>query len=573
MQTLKNVKISLNFNVRQPNKKTATTPIYCVVKVDSKQLKVPTGLKVNAWQWEKNRQQCAVNANMIATDQANNAAANHTINAIRMAYDDLFVYLCGSGDTFTATEIEKLIKETITAQTDNNDNMSNKNAIPPKRTTTATTLIKKAFAIYYPATTKESTLQVNEQRLKNFLGYVEQSKKGDTPKNHLSQDGLNDYRQFLIEEGKAPTTIGELCRMVARLINDVLCVHADFRKYNFCPVRFVAVKAKRKQSETKKTDLTPAEVKAVKECKGLNEKESEYRDLFIMQLETGVRVSDLPKLFTGEYRIQADGDDASYIIKTQKEDITATPPVTSTTKELQKRYKDGFEFVDFAAKAFAQSYNYYLRVVCQKAGLTRIIEYVDPNGNKKAEPLCKIISNHFARHTFITMKLREGYTPTEVSKMSGHADTRMIEEIYQHLTDEDKANAVIAAQKRVKGKAEAEPKSTDNDAQIIADQVREIHAYKKADEEREQNRLLNNFESEKAQLLFFVTHELGLYELENGDVVDSRNGEIILPHESQKSLYECVFGDVPTFDYYKELQAKGVTLLDAYDNGEIETII
>ena len=157
--------------------------------------------------------------------------------------------------------------------------------------------------------------------------------------------------------------------------------------------------------------------------------------------------------------------------------------------------------------------------------------------------------------------------------MSGHADTRMIEEIYQHLTDEDKANAVIAAQKRVKGKAEAETKTTDNDAQIIAEQVREIHAYKKADEEREQNRLLNNFESEKAQLLFFVTHELGLYELENGDVVDSRNGEIILPHESKKSLYECVFGDVPTFEDYKELYAKGVTLLDAYNNGEIETII
>lgn len=572
MQTLKNVNVSLNFNLRKPNAKTAS-PIYCVVKIDSKQLKVPTGLKVNAWQWEKQRQQCTVNANMVATEQANNAAANRTINAIRCAYDELFLYLCGSGDTFTATEIEKLIKETITAQTDNDNNMSNPNAIPPKRTTTATTLIKKAFAIYYPATTKESTLQVNEQRLKNFLAYIEGSKKGDTPKNHLSQDGLNDYRQVLIDEGKAPTTISELCRMVARLINDVLCVHADFRKYNFTPVRFVAVKAKRKQSETKKTDLTPAEVKAVKECKGLTEKESEYRDLFIMQVETGVRVSDLPKLFTGEYRIQADGDDASFIIKTQKEGITATPPVTSTTKELQARYKDGFKYVVFGAKAFGQSYNYFLRFICEKAGLTRIIEYVDPNGNKKAEPLCKIISNHFARHTFITMKLREGYTPAEVSKMSGHADTRMIESIYQHLTPADKANAVIAAQKRVKGKAETENKSKNNDSEIIAEQVREIHAYKKADEQREINRLLNNFESEKAQLLFFVTHELGLYELENGDVVDSRNGEIILPHESKKSLYECVFGDVPTFEDYKELNAKGVTLLDAYNNGEIETII
>ncbi len=525
MQTLKNVKISLNFNVRQPNKKTATTPIYCVVKIDNKQLKVPTGLKVNAWQWEKNRQLCAVNANMVATEQANNAAANRTINAIRMAYDDLFCYLCGSGDTFTATEIEKLIKETITAQTDNNNNMSNPNAIPPKRTTTATTLIKKAFAIYYPATTKESTLQVNEQRLKNFLAYIEQNKKGDTPKNHLSQDGLNDYRQHLIDEGKAPTTIGEQCRMVARLINDVLCVHADFRKYNFSPVRFVAVKAKRKQSETKKTDLTPAEVKAVKECDGLTEKESEYRDLFLMQVETGVRVSDLPKLFTREYKVKTDGDTTTYIIDTQKEGITAAVIATPTIIDLQEHYKNGFTFVDFGAKAFNQSYNYFLRFICEKAGLTRIIEYVDPNGTKKAEPLCKIISNHFARHTFITMKLREGYTPTEVSKMSGHADTRMIESIYQHLNDEDKANAVITAQKRVKGKAETETKSTDQDAQIIAEQARQNYQQRQkiasqrqmiAEEKLKQeiNELLKNEENDA------IKEDLQLIQmrLENGDV-------------------------------------------------------
>ena len=93
MQTLNNVKISLNFNVRQPNKKTATSPIYCVVKIDNKQLKVPTGLKVYGYQWDKQRQQCAINTNMVATDQANNATANRVINAVKMAYDELFCYI------------------------------------------------------------------------------------------------------------------------------------------------------------------------------------------------------------------------------------------------------------------------------------------------------------------------------------------------------------------------------------------------------------------------------------------------------------------------------------------------
>ena len=59
MQTLNNVNVSLNFNLRQPNKKTASSPIYCVVKIDRRQLKVPTGLKVYGYQWDKQRQQCA----------------------------------------------------------------------------------------------------------------------------------------------------------------------------------------------------------------------------------------------------------------------------------------------------------------------------------------------------------------------------------------------------------------------------------------------------------------------------------------------------------------------------------
>lgn len=555
MQTLNNVKISLNFNVRQPNKKTAASPIYCVVKIDQKQLKVPTGLKVYGYQWDKSRQQCAINANMVATDQESNANTNRIINAVKMAYEELFVYLCGNGDTYTAAELERLIKDAITVHTNNNDDngMSNPNAIPPKRTITATTLIKKAFALYYPETTKASTLQVNEQRLKNFVAYIQASKKGNTPKNHLSQDGLNDYRQHLIDSGKAPTTIGEECRFVARLINDILCVHADFRKYNFTPVRFVAVKAKRKQSESKKTDLTPAEVQAIKNCKGLTEKENEYKDLFIMQVETGVRVSDLPKLFTGEFRIVEDGENATYIIDTQKEGITATPPVTATTKELQTLYKDGFKYVDFDAKAFNQSYNYFLRVVCEKAGVVRVIEYTDPQGNKKAERLCDCVSNHFARHTFITMKLRQGYTPAEVSKMSGHADTRMIESIYQHLTDEDKANAVIAAQKRVQGKPQA---SNSTDSEIIAEQARENHKQRTTIAKQRQMLAIEKQKQEINELLKQEENEAIKEELEKIKAL-IEEGNIETAQEEIKSLikygYPVELISEEETEYFEEL--------------------
>ena len=528
MQTLNNVKISLNFNVRQPNKKTATSPIYCVVKIDGKQLKVPTGLKVYGYQWDKSRQQCTINTNMVASDQANNVAANRVINAVRCAYDELFVYLCSDGDTYTATEIEQLIKETITAKTDND--MSNPNAIPPKRTITATTLVKRAFDVYYPATTKASTLQQNENRLKRFVEYVKASKKGDTPKNHLTQDGINDYREYLLNESLSPAVINELCSLIVRLINDVLTTKSEFRKHNITPVRFVRIKKNAKQSESKKTDLTLAEVQALRNCNELTPREREYRDLFIMQVETGVRVSDLPKLFNGDYKTMTNGDTTTLSVYTQKEGITAAIIVTPTIAELQERYKDGFTFVDFGAKAFKGNYNNNLKTISRKAGLDRVIEYVDPQGNKKAEPLCDIISNHFARHTFITHKLREGYTPTEVSKMSGHADARMIESIYQHLTDEDKAKAVVAAQKRVQAKQQASSSDSDTDSAIIAEQARENHKQRKTIASQRQMIAIEQQRRVIAESLKDVENEsvkellqLVQMHIENGDVEEAQN--------------------------------------------------
>ena len=570
MQTLNNVKISLNFNVRQPNAKTAS-PIYCVVKIDSKQLKVPTGLKVNAWQWDKQRQQCNINANMVAPDQVNNATANRIINAIKMAYDDLFVYLCGNGDTYTATELERLIKDTINAQTNNIDNsMSNKNAIPPKRTITATTLLKKAFATYYPeGKGKASTYSVNEGLFNAYLDYIKASEKGDTPKNFLSQTAVNEYQQSLKAEGLAATTINKRVGIIKRLINHLAGL-SDGVKYGIHRVVTETVKDSRSHGENKKFSLTEKQLQAIADCENLTDQEKQYRDLFLLQVECGQRVSDLAKVLQCKGKIEAYEGQKSLIIMTQKENIPATIFVTPFVEQMQCRYKAG-EFKDVHNKYFSQHYNEKIKTIAKKAGLTESVTYMDDKAGAKVEQvrlLYELVTTHIARHTFITRKLKEGYSPDKLAYMTGHADDSMIKRIYSHLTAADKAKAATLELMRVQGKQQAT--STDNDNEIIAEQQRQIFKARKENQEKENIILAAELEEKKKLLIDFLYNGYVLAQDEEEieidekvkfifDIFDRSNGDLM--------LYDSIIGDTPSLEQFKQWKSEKISLIDAYFSG------
>ena len=140
----------------------------------------------------------------------------------------------------------------------------------------------------------------------------------------------------------------------------------------------------------------------------------------------------------------------TYIIKTHKEKILAVIIVTDDILELQRRYESGFSFNTIRESA----YNNALKSIFLKAGLTQIESYCKDIAGTKVERtgrLCDIISNHYARHTFITNKLREGYLPNKLCDMTGHADDEMIKRVYGHLTADDKVCSVVAEHKRVAG--------------------------------------------------------------------------------------------------------------------------
>lgn len=115
METIFDTKVSLNFNVRETKAKATETIVYCVVRINDKQLKLSADMKVNAIYWDKRKQQCAVSVNMVESERQNSIQVNHKINAIKASYNDYLNYLC-SCECVSTNEIENTLKTIVSQQ-------------------------------------------------------------------------------------------------------------------------------------------------------------------------------------------------------------------------------------------------------------------------------------------------------------------------------------------------------------------------------------------------------------------------------------------------------------------------
>lgn len=459
--------VSLNFNLRQPKKVKGSTNLYAVVKVEGKQLKISLGCKVNAWEWDNKKQVSIVTENMTDKDIENALAINQVINEVRTKF---YLYLCSGAEVTEST-----IKDVLTITND----MANKNAIPPKRTKTATKLLMEAFSARYglleaPKCAVSSWKRYHYQ-LKRFLEYLKKDNVYDSA-NTLSNTTIYNYKDFLAkkqeEEGKGTKqNIVKQCNLIILLVNDI-AKNPNHERLGVKRIKPLEEKKIIKKAETKKRELREEEINAVSSVV-LNDKKLDfYRDCFVMQVNSGVRVSDLPKLFTNQYKtIEEEGKQLIQIIS-QKETITAVIIANDTIKALINKYKEGLPY-----SITKDTYNRALKQIFELANLTNLETYTkEINGVKKEvkERLCDIISSHFARHTFISRKLREGWSFEKVCYLTGHANDEQIRLVYEHLTEKDKGHAVLKELDKIEQKKENTNNTPSNDIQNLIAECKDV---------------------------------------------------------------------------------------------------
>ncbi len=243
------------------------------------------------------------------------------------------------------------------------------------------------------------------------------------------------------EGNKRRFGVGQLNRcgaIIAMLINKVFVVRDD----DINPVVWIKVDDPRREDQKGYFPLLDNEVTAIENCLGLTDVEKEYRDLFLLQIECGQRVSDLAKILTGKYKVKH-GQKFEYIVlSTMKENIKAYIPLTTKMRMMMDRVKSHklVNPIEFEKKTKGKgngTYNEAIRRIARKAGLNRVIVRIDASQKEVRKPLYEIISSHYARCTFITNMIKNGENPEEVRRMTGHASDEMIRTVYAQLTDEE----------------------------------------------------------------------------------------------------------------------------------------
>lgn len=463
---------SLNFNLRQ-TRRNVPTIIYALFTFQGRRYKVNIGAKVYPAQWNKRRQIATVSNGQTRLDNRNNEIVNKRIRVVLAAFEEKKSYFCENLERmdFLLEELRQAI----------NPNLKTRHAAMKENNELSATLILSRMA--------ESNI-ASESSKKIYLGYVSAFKeyleaKGISDRlSSINRDVLEDYQQYLLERG--PATIKTLLNKVKGIVT--LINHANKDKtvrsnINTNGITYLEDNRSREQRKSKQVPLTESQLSAIYNYTDLNAKERETRDLFICQCLLGQRISDLPKILKGDYRITRLGDGNEVIsFMAQKTSQEATLYLFPVVKEILGRYRQtGFEHIDLLAedeKAIARNevkLNKTIKEVCRKAGLDSDIDYVEQIGSKiirRRKKLFELIHTHTARHTFITLMCRYGVPKEDVIVATAHTDIKMIDEVYLHETVNDKGTRYVNSMKRIKGSAFFKVEGADNTADTVVDKER-----------------------------------------------------------------------------------------------------
>ena len=423
-----------NFNLRQP-KANKPTNIYLVVYLNNKQVKLSTGVKVYPEHWNIRKQQAYVNARLSKLDNNNNTIANDRLSELKDMFLEFKHYLCEH-----PTDIEnsitilrtRIYKNTMTTE------------IKKK---SATTVMKEIIDAKQAAS---STKEQQKLNVGKFERYLKENNISDTWES-MNLNTFESYQKYLVDNGRGSVTIRNIIQNTLFPLLKKVSKRMDipFMWHNSNLESFESVKdeSNKELASNKKVTLTEEQLKQLYDhpitgTERQIKKNTEIRDLFVLQCLVGQRVGDMQKFFNGDNERDEEEDTISII--QQKTKARAIIPLTPLAKEIISKYQNT-ELKYY--KPSNSNLNAELRIIAEEAGLNIPITFEDKDG-KQVKPLFELVHTHTARHTFITIMCRRDIPKETIIIATGHEDTKMIDKVYSHLSNKDKAQKVSTAFKK-----------------------------------------------------------------------------------------------------------------------------
>ena len=423
--------ISVNFNLRKP-KSSTPTPLYMVVyyvddKGKSVQAKIPTKRKVLPALWDSRKQQpIMINKGIDLTDKQLSEQA------------DLYQYIAQVRILALSQNFSTFdeLKQNINLTTDN-DMTVTPQFIQSKKTPKATKMIEEVLTMWEQQGSKsKNTINTYRVDYKKWCEWLTTTNQTDSAKA-LSQVAFNSFKDWMLNNGESSQNVNIKCSTIARFIKEI--VNGKGAKYG---VKEVTFKKLATISKKVKCELLEEEIEALKQVATETEKETFSRNVFLLQLLTGQRISDVYTILKGEYTTQSDDNGNEFIIIQNKKGTRGTNvkksyiPVNEEVKKLLQVLQ-GNELIPATDNALKNLINRNIKVLAERARLTRITE----NGKQ----LHTEISTHYARHTAATQLARRGLTSEQIALQLGNS-SEMVERVYTHPTDTDIINKLSQPQ-------------------------------------------------------------------------------------------------------------------------------
>ena len=420
------------FNLRKPRSEKPTN-LYLVCRINNKQVKLSTGVKIYPDHWNEKRQEAYISVRLSELDNINNTIVNKKITKLKEYFIEFKHYLCMHPDEIG--ESMKLLKQHIYK-----DRMKKELQKP------ATFIMKQIIEAKTCAESSKKQYRSNIDKFERFL------KENEIPNTweSMNLDTINRYQKQIIKENPLHPH-NTLLNIIKGTIFNLLGI-ADKRldipfkwsDSNLNSFEFVKDKSNKELADNKKVSLTEEQLNKfykhiITGTERQIKKYTEIRDLFILQCLVGQRIGDMQKFFNGDNEMDEEAGTISII--QQKTKARAIIPLLPLAKEIISKYENKELLYYKERKSIV---NEALKEVAEQAGLDEPITY-EENGIKQTQPLYKLLHTHTARHTFITILCRKGIPKETVIIATGHEDTKMIDKVYSHLNSKDKAKKVSNA--------------------------------------------------------------------------------------------------------------------------------
>lgn len=435
--------IGCNFNLRKP-KSEKPTNVYFVARVRNKQIKLSTGVRVYPNQWNVKKQEAYISCRLTELDNENNTIVNEKIGKLKLYFSEYKQYLCDHPEEIEHRAIV-LLKQYIYK-----DTMKKKTEKP------ATFIMKQIVEEKDIVDSSKNQYRFNIDKFKRFL---DENSIPDTWES-MNLETFTRYQQFLLEDGKEDNKKGKKASSLKNIMSTFFAILRKASKRIDIPFKWeesnlesfelVKDKSNKELARNKEVALTEEQIKQLYEHQLTGtekqvKKNTEIRDLFVLQCLVGQRVSDMQKFLNGDN--ERDEENGTISIVQQKTGARAIIPLVPLAEEIIDKYA-GKEIKYYKEKQSAL--NNAIRSIAQEAGLDEPITY-EENGTKYTKPLYELLHTHCGRHSFITIMCRKGIPKEDIIIATGHENTKMVDEVYAHLTAKDKSRKVTSAFKKKLG--------------------------------------------------------------------------------------------------------------------------